>query len=195
MKKVTVRSIATLIATASICLGVFTSFPAGTSPVMFSMQNFLVITSSCLLGSINGAGATGIFLMLGFLGIPVFSGFSSGIQYIQGINGGFLIGYFIVSIAAGLIMGSPVKAERHVKGRLYIKTALTSLFSYLIIYVPAILWFMKVQRESGTNYSFTESFNLVCAPFIALDIAKAALTVLICVPLRPVLSDILYDPE
>ena len=72
MKPKTLRSTFTVLFAALICLGCFISIPIG--PVPITIQNMFAILAACILGGLNGAGAVGIFIVLGTIGLPVFSG-------------------------------------------------------------------------------------------------------------------------
>ena len=81
MSKSTIRSVFIALFAALICSGCFISIPIGLVPV--TVQNMFALMSGVILGSIHGAAAVGIFLLLGALGIPVFSGVKGGIAIIK----------------------------------------------------------------------------------------------------------------
>src|SRR5574344_1443956 len=193
MKTTTRRSISILITAAIICLGSAPTVPIG--PVPLSFQNMLVIIASCTLGGLNGTGATGIFILIGTLGLPVFSNFSGGISHLIGPTGGFIAGYFISSIVPGIIAGTPFTFERKFNWRNYGRIALAALIGYALIYVPGIPWFMHVMSERGTTYSFKNALSICLMPFIPFDIAKLAITIPVSTFLRPVIAKKLYPPE
>jgi biotin transport system substrate-specific component len=72
-----------------------------------------------------------LYLVLGFIGLPVFSGFNSGLAYILGPTGGFLISF---PIAALLI--SYFKGDMSVRRLLLVNI----LFGIVLVYLIAILW-------------------------------------------------------
>ena len=71
-------------------------------PVPFTMQTLAVLTVAGLLGMGKGCAAVGVYLLLGAVGVPVFSGFRGGVQALVGPTGGYLIGYVPYAIFSGL---------------------------------------------------------------------------------------------
>ena len=88
---------------ALICASSFIQIPfiAG---IPLVLQDVLCIIAGSVLGPVYGTLSVLIFLFLGCLGLPVFSG-KAGISVIlQGPTGGFLIGYLVAAFVAGLIL-------------------------------------------------------------------------------------------
>ena len=69
------------------------------SDIGFTMQTFGVFLALGLLGGKWGTVSIGLYLMLGLVGLPVFSGFRGGIGALVGVTGGYLWGF----LAAALI--------------------------------------------------------------------------------------------
>jgi biotin transport system substrate-specific component len=70
-------------------------------PVPFTFQTFFVLLSGALLGKRNGPASMGIYLILGAVGLPVFSGGAIGITRIFGPTGGYLLSFPIASFVVG----------------------------------------------------------------------------------------------
>ncbi len=66
------------------------------TPVPFTLQTFFIMTASLYLREKWASLSTGIYLLLGLVGIPVFAGDSSGVSYFFGSTGGYLIAFLIV---------------------------------------------------------------------------------------------------
>ena len=65
-------------------------------PVMdiaFTLQTFGIFLTLGLLGGKRGSGAILIYLLLGAVGLPVFSGFRGGLGVLAGVTGGYLWGF------------------------------------------------------------------------------------------------------
>ena len=73
------------------------SFPLG--DIAVTMQTFGIFLALLLLGGKWGTVSIGIYLLLGAVGLPVFSGFRGGIGMLAGVTGGFLWGF----LASGLV--------------------------------------------------------------------------------------------
>ena len=75
---------------ALIALCAWISVPLG--PVPFTMQTFGIFAALGLLGGRRGTLAFLSYLLLGIVGLPVFSGFSAGAGVLFGATGGYLLG-------------------------------------------------------------------------------------------------------
>ena len=189
----TLRNIFTALSAALICLGCFLSISYG--PIPFTIQNMLVILSACVLGGANGAGATGIFIVLGTAGLPVFSGCHGGVTYLMGPTGGFIAGYFLAALVSGLIVGTPHTFERKFSWKNYGIIALAAFVGYALIYVPGIPWYMHVMSDNGEPVSFATAVSTCLTPFIPMDLAKFAVTIPLAAVLRPIAAKYFYPPE
>ena len=68
--------------------------------IPFTLQTFAVFLAVGVLGGKRGTAAICVYLLLGIIGIPVFSGGRAGIGVILGTAGGYMIGW----IFSGLVM-------------------------------------------------------------------------------------------
>ena len=193
MSKSTIRSVFIALFAALICSGCFISIPIGLVPV--TVQNMFALMSGVILGSIHGAAAVGIFLLLGALGIPVFSGVKGGIAIISGPTGGFLIGYFVGALAAGLIAGSPKLEEKKLTAKVVGKIILATLVAFILNYVAGIPWFMSVMEAKGAAKSLHEALKICLIPFIPGDSIKIIVTIILSLLIRPVVARYLTDDD
>ncbi len=90
--------------TALTCiLGPF-SIPIPVSPVPISFTNLVIYLSVYVLGMKHGTVSCVVYLLLGLVGLPVFSGFSGGVGKIAGPTGGYLIGFLFLALIAGFFI-------------------------------------------------------------------------------------------
>lgn len=104
---------------ALIALCAWISVPLG--PVPFTMQTFGIFAALGLLGGRRGTLAFLSYLLLGIVGLPVFSGFSAGAGVLFGATGGYLLGYLAAALlfwglTAKLGQTLPVMASAMVLG-------------------------------------------------------------------------------
>lgn len=88
---------------------IFISFTVICSWISFSffsvpltLQTFAISFAGFVLGFKKGTFSILTYIILGLLGIPVFSFFNSGIGYISGPTGGFIIGFLPLCFFCGL---------------------------------------------------------------------------------------------
>lgn len=72
-------------------------------PVPFTLQTFFVLSGGALLGKRTGAISMGIYLILGIIGFPVFSGGAFGLATIIGPTGGYLLSFPIAAFVVGYL--------------------------------------------------------------------------------------------
>lgn len=102
------RAILVALFAAFVCAGCFIQIPlAGGVPIV--IQDMMAMLSGLILGPIYGTLSVLIFLILGSLGLPVFSGKGGFDKILSGPTGGFLVGYLFAALAGGLIVHFFVK--------------------------------------------------------------------------------------
>jgi biotin transport system substrate-specific component len=164
---------------ALIAAGTFIAIPLPFSPVPVVLQNLFSLLAGLTLGPVLGAAAVGLFLAAGLIGAPVFAGSSGGIARLLGPTGGFLVGYLLSALTAGLICGRPRRGTRLPLWRLI----LAVLAGLLVIYVPGLI---RLRFALG---SWAKALAAGCIPFIAGDALKGIVAVLAAPRLRGPVAD------
>lgn len=91
--------------TAVICIAAPLQIPVGTVPV--TLQTFVVALTGALLGARHGTLAVLAYLLIGAVGLPVFSGWTGGFGVLLGPTGGFLMGFLPLAALCGAGKGKP----------------------------------------------------------------------------------------
>ena len=71
------------------------------SGVPITLQTFAVALCGYVLGRKNGTLCVLLYLLLGFAGVPVFTGMTAGIGKLVGYTGGFLYGFLFLAFLLG----------------------------------------------------------------------------------------------
>jgi biotin transport system substrate-specific component len=87
---------------AVICILGPLSIPVGVVPITFT--NLAIYFAIYTLDWKKGTLSYIIYMLIGFAGIPVFSGFTGGPAKLLGPTGGYLIGFFFMAMIAGLFV-------------------------------------------------------------------------------------------
>ena len=208
VKRKTLRSLATLAAAAAICLASIAGrslMPL--SPVPFAIQNMLCILAACILGGAQGAGATGLFILAGGLGLPVFALGNGGIEHLTGLSGGYILGYFIAAAVSGLIAGSPFTFEKKFNIKNWLRILCAALAGYAVVYIPGLIWlrhcillnpestFHALLKGQPASEQFSNLMQIGLLPFIYYDILKLTVTVPVSALVRPFAAKILYGSD
>ncbi|MFD2923693.1 biotin transporter BioY [Halobacillus naozhouensis] len=139
--------------------------------VPISGQTLAVGITATVLGSRQGATAMICYAAIGAVGIPVFAGFSGGLQVLAGPTGGYIVGF----IAAAYITGFLLE-----KTTFTIPMALAANTLGMII----ILIFGAVQLKFVAGLGWEGALNAGVYPFIAVGIIKAFLASWIGITIR-----------
>ena len=181
MKNTSLRSVFIVLFAALICAGCFIAVPAGPGGIPIVMQNMFVVLSALILGGFGGFWAALIFVAAGALGLPVYSGGTGGAAHLVGPTGGFLTGYVLAALGAGLLARLPSVKEKSFSLPHILRMVLAAAAGYIIVYIPGVLWFMHL-----TGKGFYPTMAACVIPFIPGDIIKLAVTVPVAAKLRPV---------
>lgn len=144
--------------------------------VPFTMQTFAVFLTVGLLGGKRGTISVIIYLLLGAIGLPVFSGFSGGLGHMMGPTGGYIIGFVFTALVMWLF-------ERlwGTGSKVLIASMLAGLF---VCYAFGTVWFMIVYAKSSGPIGLGAALSMCVVPYIIPDILKIALAVLLCSRLK-----------
>lgn len=143
--------------------------------VPFTMQTFAVWFCVFYLGGARGLFTILIYLCIGALGVPVFSGMRGGIGVLLGPTGGYLIGFLFCALVF-LAFG------RH--GATLAAKIAAALFGQLLLYAFGTAWFMAVNGTPIEPGAILSVLGVCVFPFLLPDAAKAALAILLAMKLK-----------
>ena len=146
------------------------------TPIPFTLQTFAVCLLAALLGWRLGLEALLVYVLLGAVGLPVFSGFKSGFGVLLGVTGGYLIGFFFTALVVGLA------AEK--LGRKPLVLAVSMALGVLLCYAFGTVWFVRVYTADKGPVSFLSALTTCVFPYLLPDAAKIALAVFLTRRLR-----------
>ena len=180
---------------AIVCIGCFLRIPLGPIPIV--LQNALCILTGALLGSYLGGAPTALFLAAGLIGLPVYSGGTSGIAVWAGPTGGFLPGYLIGAVVTGFIAGKPSVMEKKISWKTVIRISIAIFAGMVVLYVPGIFHFARWAQAAGKVPAEKSAFSYTMAacviPYIPGDLLKIAVSIPIALKVRPILAQYLFS--
>ena len=132
--------------------------------IPFTMQTFAVFFALEFVGGKRGAVSTFVYIALGAVGAPVFSGFRGGLGHLAGPTGGYIVG-FLASCAVFWAF------EKRMKKRTVLHILALAL-SMIACYALGTVWFM-IQTKLPLGASLVKCV----IPYIAPDAVKIALAV------------------
>lgn len=166
------KAIAGLMTSITCILGPI-SIAVPFSPVPISLGLFGILLTTTLLGAKLGVLNGILYLLLGLVGLPVFSGFTSGVGALLGPTGGYLLGYLAVAACSELFhpLNRMPTADISKKSAHLLQGAGLAC-GLFICYLFGSLWlayFMKI--------SFGNALLIGVLPYLPADFAKLILAI------------------
>lgn len=145
--------------TAVICiLGPF-AFALPFSPIPFTLGLLGVFLATFLLGPRLGTISCLLYVLMGTIGLPVFSGFTGGIAVPLGPSGGYLLGYLLIPICCFPF--------RKINAFQLLKILPGALLGLLLCYLCGTFWL-----SFQLGLSFYQAFLIGTLPYVPFDFIK-----------------------
>lgn len=148
-------TIAMMVALISVVSPMAITMPSG---VPLTLQTFIVSLAGVFLYSKWGTISVGIYILLGAIGLPVFSSYGSGLAKLFGPTGGFIFGFLFLAYFSG------VKIKRKKKWATFLLRFIITMLGLFICHMLGILWFAYF-----TEGSFISSALIVSLPYLIKD--------------------------
>ncbi len=146
--------------------------------INLSLQIAIIFILSCLLEKKLAALTVIAYLILGLIGLPVFSK-GGGFGYVFQPSFGFLLGFVIGAYVLSAIYSSPAIKSKPLA---YIIGIISSLF---IVYIlGSVYMYLLLNLYMGVEYTAAKTLSVAVIPFIPFDIAKAVLSYFIIIALE-----------
>lgn len=153
---------------ALIAVCAWISIPAA---IPFTLQTLGLFLAMGLLGGKRAALAVLVYLLLGMIGIPVFSGFRGGFGMLAGITGGYLIGFAFAALVYWLVTARS-RAQT-------LPMILGMAAGLLTDYALGTAWFMLFYAKDYGAIGLSAALSMCVIPFIVPDLVKLGIAVTI----------------
>lgn len=142
------------------------SIPA---PVPFTLQTFAVFSALLTLGGRRGMLSILTYLVMGAVGLPVFTGFRGGLGVLLGATGGYILGFVVMALIYRMVA--------HLGGN-SLPVGLTGcLVGLLGCYAFGTIWYLTVYAATAGTVGLGTALGLCVVPFVIPDLLKLALSV------------------
>ena len=148
-------------------IGIFTALLAVCSwitvptVIPVTLQTFGVCAAAGFLGAKRGVMTVAAYILLGVVGMPVFSNFSSGVGQIAGPTGGYIIGFLFTALIVG--------AAADIFGRKIWAYAVSMVLGIAVLYAFGTAWYMFL-----TASPLSAALISCVVPFLPGDALKIA---------------------
>ena len=164
---------------AILCILAPISLPIG--PVPMSLASFVIYISVYVLGWKRSAVMCAVYLLIGLVGLPVFSGFEGGVGKLAGPTGGYLIGYIFLAVVCGLFVDLFVADK--IQNRVI--HFIGMIVGTAVLYVFGTAWFCM-----STRMGVVAALSVCVFPFIVGDLVKMLISVSVGPTLRTLVKKI-----
>lgn len=176
-----VREMALIAVMAAVtCVAGPLSVPIG--PVPISLTNLAVYFAIYLLGMRRGTTSYVVYLLIGMVGVPVFSGFTGGFGKLFGPTGGYLIGFIFMALICGVFID-----RSHHK---IVPSMIGMILGTIVCYAFGTAWLAY-----QAHYTMAAALAAGVIPFIPFDLGKMVIAALIAPQIRRRLAKTGICPE
>jgi len=140
-------------------------------PVPFTGQTLAVGLTATILGSRYGTLAMLLYVILGAIGLPVFSGMSGGLQVLVGKTGGYIFGFIFTAYVTGLILE---------KTRFTFANGLIANLAGMLV----TLAFGVAQLKYVLSIPWDKALEFGAYPFLLIGVIKAVIAAYVGIKVR-----------
>lgn len=133
--------------------------------VPITLQTMGVALVAGLFGAKRSTFATLLYILIGAIGVPVFSGFKSGFGVLLGSTGGYIIGFIFTALIVGLVSDKTNKLWAII---------LSMVLGVLVCYAFGTAWFAVVYAKTNEPASLMTILGWCVIPFLIPDAVKIA---------------------
>lgn len=146
--------------------GAFLRIPLG--PVPISLQTLFVLLAGALLGPWLGACSMAAYILLGLIGLPVFTA-GGGPQYVFSPTFGFLLSFPLSALVVGLVVRAPGRGPKPGMGR----KILAMVLGTGVVYLVGVPWLgLNLFLVQGKKIAVPALLMMGMVPFIPGDLIK-----------------------
>ena len=158
-KKISVSKSAALakcaLFTVLMVVSAFVSIPF--PPVPLTFQTVVAVAAGLFLGPAYGTAAVGVYIFMGLVGLPVFSG-GGGFAYVVQPTFGYIVGFAAAAFVAGVFCKEKISWRRAVLA------ACAGVLANYLIGVPYFLIIWKFYMHNGAVWQAAVLYNFLYFP-------------------------------
>ena len=161
----------------AIAIIIVCSWTALPSAIPITMQTFAIFAVLGLLGGRDGTVAVLCYVLIGMLGLPVYSHFKGGIGVVlHDVSGGYIVGFILIAIIYWLFA--------RIFGRHLTVEIIAMLVGLIACYIIGTAWYVWINVNADKAVEFMETLSVCVTPFIIPDLAKLAVATALVQKLR-----------
>ena len=160
---------------AILCVTSFLVVPLPFTPIVISLHTIVINIIGLILNPKHAAISVGTYLLMGLIGLPVFSGGTAGPGKLFGPTGGYYFGFLFAVVLISLLRGKKISFRRYCMVSILIGIPIQHLCAIALMCI-----------HNGGN--IPSAFVTISLPFIIGDIIKCVMSSFVGVSLNKVLK-------
>jgi biotin transport system substrate-specific component len=148
--------------------------------IPFTLQTFGVFVTVGMLGGRKGLITVLLYIIMGLIGLPVFSNFTGGFAILAGNTGGYIIGFLGIAGVMWLF--------ENLFGKNLWSLASSMVLGLLVCYAFGTAWFMVAYARSAGAVGLATVLSWCVFPFIVPDLLKISLAIVLVKRLKPAIQ-------
>lgn len=140
-------------------------------PVPFTLQTFAIFATLGILGGRRGTWAVAVYLLLGAVGLPVFSGFRGGLGALLGTTGGYILGFLALALVYWLVTA--------LLGERLPAMAVAMVLGLVVCYAFGTAWFVILYARTTGPMTVGAALGMCVLPFVIPDLVKLGLALVL----------------
>jgi biotin transport system substrate-specific component len=161
-----------LVVSGAVFTGLLAQVAVPLWPVPVTGQTLAVLLVGSSLGALRGTLSLTLYAVLGIVGVPVFSGWTSGIGVLGGFSGGFIIGFIFSAALIGWI------AQREWDHKIW-RALLSAFAGTIVTFIFGLVWLWIALGKAGYPNDINAVLTGGLYPFILGGIVKAVIAGLV----------------
>lgn len=169
-------------------IGAITSWISIPMPIAIpvTLQTFGMALIGYVLGAYSGTISVAIYILLGAIGLPVFSGFIGGFSKIVGPTGGFIIGFLFFAFLCGL---SEIKIIKNIKSKT-VKATFSILLGIGGLILCHLCGVIQFTFTNTNGFGFAECATLASLPYLPKDVISVIAAYFLAIYIRKLIKTI-----
>lgn len=148
------------------------------SQIPFTLQTLAIFTALGILGGKKGTIAIGIYILLGLIGIPVFSNFRGGIGVLAGATGGYIMGFIFTGLLYWAITAVLYRFCRTKRAEIIV-SAIAMVLGNIVCYAAGTAYFIIIYAKSSGGIGVGAALSMCVLPFVIPDLIKIGVALFI----------------